>query len=91
VSSRSVAPKLAPWSALPIGTRFLKAYRAGYTLVECTHDPGYRRLHDGTLGGRCRPCGGDARSTKGFTLPVKRIVWVTEPTPAKPAQVETLF
>lgn len=62
------------------GVRELRRYRnASYVLVECSHDLGFRRTHDGGMGRCCRICFGDAVSTGGYTLPVKMLVLIKQP------------
>jgi hypothetical protein len=50
---------------IPEGVRVLKTYRSGLSLLECDHDKSERGEKD------CGVCRADARSTQGYTLPVK--------------------
>lgn len=64
---------------LPVGVRVVKRYRAAYVVVECSHDPGYRRTHGGEEGPRCRVCRADGSMTHGYAWPVKMLVVFEKP------------
>jgi hypothetical protein len=73
---------------LPTGVNKLRVYKnSAYILVECAHDPGYRRTHDGDEGPRCRICFGDPYTTDGYERPVKMLVVVKDAPRKKPELV----
>lgn len=62
-------------SSWPTGVTEVKVYRSGLSLVECRHE-GLRDAEQpgGPYVRGCWFCRGDAQTTQGYTLPVKRLV-----------------